>query len=181
MTCVLQLLCHVVQPLVKLIAATFVLYPTFQAHLQGGAADPAGVASPRKSRFLQEFEEAAASLPVSPTASAPLSPFHSPAARGGTSSSPAAALPAPFLALHWVGLGLHARAAHEKLQQLSVTLARCLVQRRVVAPAQGLASAPDQIQDEVGTLLLPSHLSHNFPFYYVIATGRSRTLHQHRP
>ena len=36
--------------------------------------------SPKKSLFLQEFEQAAASLPVSPTPSLPMSPAHSLAA-----------------------------------------------------------------------------------------------------
>ena len=35
------------------------------------------VASPRKSRFLQDFEEAAASLPVSPSSLLPISPAQS--------------------------------------------------------------------------------------------------------
>ena len=35
------------------------------------------IVSPRKSRFLQDFEEAAASLPVSPSSSLPMSPAQS--------------------------------------------------------------------------------------------------------
>ena len=35
------------------------------------------IVSPRKSRFLQDFEEAAASLPVSPSSSLPISPAQS--------------------------------------------------------------------------------------------------------
>lgn len=131
--------------------AIFVQRPTLQAHLQGGAADLATVATPRKSRFLQDFEEAAASLPVSPSASLPDSPTHKDPAPEAT-INPAAAIPAPFLALHWVSLGLHARAAHDKLQQLSVTLARCAVQRTVLSPAQDSASPPTQIPDEVNTI-----------------------------
>ena len=124
--------------------------------MQGGAADLANVASPKKSRFLQEFEEAAASLPVSPSASVPVSPFHSPAAPGA-SIHPVAALPAPLLALNWVSLGLSARAAHDALQQLSFTLARCTVQHTVASPAQDLISSPDDVLDEVGTLLSQVH------------------------
>ena len=35
------------------------------------------IVSPRKSRFLQDFEDAAASLPVSPSSSLPISPAQS--------------------------------------------------------------------------------------------------------
>ena len=119
--------------------------------MEGGAADLASVATSRKSRFFQDFEEAAASLPVSPSASLPASPVHRvPAARAPI--NPAAAMPAPFLALRWVSLGLHARAAHDKLQQLSVTLARCAVQRSVPSPAQDPVSPPTPILDEVRTV-----------------------------
>ena len=119
-----------------------------QTHMQGGAAELASVATPRKPRFFQDFEKAAASLPVSPSASLPASPVHrAPAARAPI--NPAAAMPAPFVALRWVGLGLHARAAHNKLQQLSVTLARCAVQCTVPSPAQDPVSLPFPILDEV--------------------------------
>ena len=38
---------------------------------------PRSIVSPHKSRFLQDFEEAAASLPVSPSSSLPISPAQS--------------------------------------------------------------------------------------------------------
>ena len=137
-------------PLISLMQIYIYIPPA----MQGGAADPANVGSPRKSRFLQDFEEAAASLPVSPSASAAVSPFHSPAVLRA-SKHPAAALPAPLLAVNWVSLGLTARAAHDKLLQLSFTLARCAVQRTVPSPAQGVMNFPDHVLDEVGTLPLP--------------------------
>ena len=48
-----------------------------QAQSQHGLVSLHGIASPRKSRFLQDFEEAAASLPVSPSSSLPISPAQS--------------------------------------------------------------------------------------------------------
>ena len=123
--------------------------------MQGGAADLASVASPRKSSYLQDFEEAAASLPVSPSSSVPFSPSHSPASQE-SSADPAAGLPAPFLTLKWIGLGLQAYAVHDKLQQLTLTLVRCAVQRALLAPADDPVSSPDHGVDEVNNLPPPN-------------------------
>jgi len=119
------------------------------AHLQEAAGHLSGIVPPRKSHFLQEFEEAAASLPISPSASLPISPVSSlPLLKSRLD------LPAPLLALEWKGLGVHAHAADDKLQQLSFTLASCIVQRTVAPRTEEPSSPSQQVLEEVSTVLV---------------------------
>lgn len=121
--------------------------------MQEAAVHLSEVAPPRKSQFLQEFEEAAASLPVSPSASLPISPVSSlPLPKSRLD------LPAPLLALEWKSLGMHAHAADDKLQQLSFTLASCIVQRTVAPRTEEPSSPSQQVLEEVSTIVLASFL-----------------------